>query len=132
MPKLPYPPSGVNTPEAKAQREAFWRDMIRGWKVSGLSMTAFCKGEHLSDASLHYWIKEIRRRDEKGARTRSPAPKPVTPAKTSFVPVRVVGSTRKNAQPIEIVVGDHTLRVQAGFDPEALRQVVRVLEVRRC
>jgi transposase len=132
MPKLPYPPSGLNTPQAKAQREAFWRDVIRGWKASGLSMTEFCKGENLSAASLHYWIGEIRRRDEKGARTRSSAPKPAATTKTSFVPVRVVGSARKSAEPIEIVVGGHTIRVRAGFDPEALRQVVRALEVQRC
>jgi hypothetical protein len=129
MPKLPYPPSGLNTPHAKAQRETFWRDVIRGWKMSGLSMTEFCKGENVSAASLHYWIGEIRRRDKKGARPRLPASKPATPVKPSFVPVRVVDRARP-AEPIELVVGGHTLRLRAGFDAEALRQVVRALEVR--
>lgn len=131
MPKLPYPPSGVNTPQAKSQREAFWRDVIRGWKASGLSMTEFCKGENLSSASLHYWIGEIRRREAKGARTRPPAPKTAALPKASFVPLRVIDRARP-AEPIEIVVGGHTLRVRAGFDPEALRQVLRALEARPC
>ena len=132
MTKLPYPKSGINTPQAKAQRETFWRDVIRRWKASELSMTEFCNGENLSAASLHYWIGEIRRRDGRGARPRPPAPKPAATARASFVPVRVVDRARPGVEPIELVVGGHTVRVRAGFDPEALRQVVRALEVRPC
>jgi transposase len=126
MPNLPYPKSGINTPQAKAQREVFWRNVIRRWKLSGLPKTEFCNRESVSSASLHYWMKELRRRD--GSRVR-PMPKPTAPAKPSFVPVRVVDRARP-MEPIELVVGGHTLRLRAGFDPEALRQVVRALEVR--
>jgi hypothetical protein len=128
MTKLPYPKSGINTPQAKAQRETFWRDVIRRWKLSGLSKTDFCNGESVSSASLHFWLKELRRREGNRIRPQS-TPKPAAPAKPSFVPVRVVDRARP-MEPIELVVGGHTLRLRAGFDPEALRQVVRALEVR--
>lgn len=132
MATLPYPKSGVNTPEAKAQRETFWRDVIRRWKLSGVSKTEFCKGTKFSAASLHFWLGELRRRDGGRSRAQPPAPNPSTPARTSFVPMRVVCPARKSAEPIELLVGGHTLRVRAGFDPEALRQVLRALEVRPC
>ena len=130
MTKLPYPKSGINTPQAKAQREAFWRDVIRRWKSSGLTKTEFCDGESVSSASLHYWLKELRRRDGNRVWPQpTPPSTPAAPAKPSFVPGRVVDRARP-AEPIELVVGSHTLRLRAGFDPEALRQVVRALEVR--
>jgi hypothetical protein len=130
MASATYPGAGDNTPEARAKRERFWRDMIRRWKASGLSKTEFCKGESLSASSMHFWIGEIRRRDGGRTRPRLLATKPVAPAKTSFVPVSVIAAAKKSAEPIELVVGGHTLKVRSGFDPEALRQVVRALEVR--
>jgi hypothetical protein len=128
MANLSYPKSGINTPQAMARREAFWRDVIRRWKRSGLPKTEFGNRENISIASLHFWLKELRRRD--GARPVTPRHTP-TVAKASFVPLRVVDRAQP-PEPIELLVGGHTLRLRAGFDPEALREVVRALTVRSC
>jgi hypothetical protein len=133
MTKLPYPKPGVNTPQAKAQREAYWRDIVRRWKASGLSKWDYCRGKKFTSAALHYWIKEIQRRDSSRVRPGPmPTPKPAVSTPASFVPVRVVGASQPVPEPIEILVGSHAVRVRPGFDPEALREVVRALEVQPC
>lgn len=133
MTMLPYPKPGVNTPQARSQREAYWRDVVRRWKASGLSYGNYCRGRKFTAAALHYWIKEIQRRDASRIRPGpTPMPKPAVSTPASFVPVRVVGASQPAPEPIEIMVGGLAVRVRPGFDPEALREVVRALEVPSC
>lgn len=130
MAKADYPGTGDNSPGARAQRETHWRRVVERWRASGLAKSAFCAREGISDASLHWWLREISRRDAQGkpAPTMS-APKRVRRPRAAFVPVRVMAS----AQPaLELVVAGKVLRVPAGFDPDALRRLLACLEDPAC
>lgn len=132
MAKKTYPGTGDNTPAARAQRETHWRRLIGRWRASGLAKSVFCGREGVSDASLHWWLAEIARRDGRGprlARTSTPAKKRVQPA---FVPLRVIPNRPAELQPFELVVAGQVVRVPPAFDPEALRRLIDTLEGRAC
>lgn len=44
-------------------KENFWRSEIDLWKVSGLSVSEFCKRHGISDGSFRSWRREISIRD---------------------------------------------------------------------
>jgi len=132
MAKTVYPQNGDNTPAARAQRETHWRRLIGRWRASGLAKSVFCQREGVSDASLHWWLGEIARRDGRGpkrAMAATPAKKPVPPG---FVPLRVVPARTPELQPFELVVAVQVVRVPPAFDPEALRRLLDALEGRAC
>ncbi|CAN5345643.1 hypothetical protein BH11PLA2_BH11PLA2_24090 [soil metagenome] len=62
-------------------REQFWRDTIRDWQASGLSVRAYCVQHQRTETAFRYWQRELRLRDAK------PASRPAVPA---FVPVTVL------------------------------------------
>lgn len=134
MAKPTYPGTGDNTPAARAQRETYWRRLIERWRASGQPKSTFCEREGVSDASLHWWLRQIARRDgrphPKGAPARISAKK--NPARQGFVPLRVVASQVVDLQPFELVVAGQVVRVPAIFDPDALRRLIAALEGRAC
>jgi hypothetical protein len=127
-----YPGTGDNTPAARALRETHWRRLIGRWRESGLAKSVFCGREGVSDASLHWWLAEIARRDGRGprlARTSTPAKKHGPPG---FVPLRIVPARTPELQPFELVVAGQIVRVPPAFDPEALRRLIDALEGHPC
>jgi hypothetical protein len=129
MARSNYPGNGINTPAAKAQREAYWRKAVERWKASGLAKSEFCKRDGLSDASLHWWIRQIERRDALRSRVRAPRTSVPKKAPAALIPVRVVKSAPPPAQkPLEVMVEGHIIRVVPDFDPETFRRIVEVLE----
>lgn len=101
------------------EKEEFWRLVLAEHAASNLSVRAFCKREAVSEASFHFWKREIASRDAK----------PVSQQKSpQLVPVRVVDSkpTPVVADPapsdnavIEVgIPGGFTLRASAATDAE--------------
>jgi len=129
MAKAAYPPTGSRSPEAQAQREAYWRRKLRQWKKSGLAKSAFSRREGLAPSVLAWWDREIRRRDQGRQRTNRRERLPQSP---SFLPVQVIDPPRGPDAALEVVRGAHVVRVRPGFDPETLRRVLAVLEGRAC
>jgi hypothetical protein len=133
MAKATYPRSGIRTPEAKAQREAHWRQVLERWKTSTLPKTEFARQEGISPDVLGWWQGEIRRRDRLRRRVSRAAPRrrSATPRRPTFVPVRVVEPIPPSTPAtLEILAGGHTIRVRPGFDAETLKRLVAVLEDR--
>lgn len=132
MTHQPYPPNGSRAPDARARREAHWREVLARWKTSDLSKVDFARRENISKSVLSWWGAEIRRRDRTRqratARAPEPTPKPM-PKRAAFIPVRVIEPA---APAIEFVAGGRTIRVRPGFDPETLRRLVAALEDRSC
>lgn len=129
MAKAAYPPTGSRSPEAQAQREAYWRRQLQRWKKSGLAKSAFSRREGLAPSVLAWWDREIRRRDlgrRRANRREKPPPSP------SFIPVKVIDPPMGAGAALEVVRGAHVVRVRPGFDPETLRRVLAVLEGRAC
>lgn len=110
------------------ETEQFWRDTLRRWKLSGLSVSEFCRRHHLSPPSLYAWRRTLAHRDR-------PATLPRAEPTLTFVPVHI--TTEANAMasataPLEVVVAGRIVRIAPGFDPATLRSLVAVLEASPC
>jgi hypothetical protein len=97
------------------RKEQQWRQWIRQWQNSGLSVRDFCDRHALSQVTFYAWRRLLRQRD---ADT------------TPFVAVQVAAEKpAPAAPPLEVVLASgHCLRVRSGFDPHTLRQLLAVLE----
>jgi hypothetical protein len=125
-------------PKASAEKEAYWRSVVRRQERSGLSVRQFCREEQLSEASFYGWKRKIASRDrhagigsERKGRKRSRAQTVTKPGEKAavFVPVRLKAAA---SGVLEIVhPRGHVVRVPAVFDEDFLRQVLRVLDGQR-
>ena len=98
------------------EKQRQWRRRIDQWRVSGLSVQAFCARHGLAPATFYNWRRVLQRRAAE-----EPA---------AFVPVQVVADavpTQSGA--LEVVLTDgRAVRVAPGFDAATLRQLLAVLE----
>ena len=101
------------------RKERQWQRRIDQWRVSGLSVRAFCAQHGLSPASFYHWRRVLARRAAE---------------QPAFVPVQVVAdAVPAQASALEVVLTDgRTVRVAPGFDAATLRQLLAVLEERPC
>lgn len=101
-------------------KERQWRRWIDQWRVSGLSVSAFCARHRLPTARFYAWRRRLQRR---------------TAEQPPFLPVQVVPDTPASARgTLEVVLADRSVvRIPPGFDPATLRQLLAVLrEDRPC
>lgn len=131
------------------KKERFWRQVIGRQAKSGQSIRGFCLKRGVSEASFHFWRKELAKRDGESRRSRSGSPRHPT-AKTSrpsrqspssgsrqatFVPVRVASSSELHASTATIEIAlpsGYLVRVGSSVDSEALSKVISALEARQC
>ena len=101
------------------EKERQWRRRIDQWRVSGLSVPAFCAQHGLSSASFYHWRRVLERRAAE---------------EPAFVPVQVVADdTPAQASALEVVLTDgRAVRIAPGFDAATLRRLLAVLEGRPC
>ncbi len=97
----------------------YWREedaarVARAWRASDESLAAFARRYGFRPERLRRWVSE--------GRTAMAAPGP------SFIEVTRVVTTRG----LDVAVGRAVVRVEAGFDPALLRQIVAALEASAC
>ena len=97
----------------REDRWAYWQKLVNDQRVSGLSMTAFCRERVVSDASFYAW----RRRLEADASEVSDA----APAQFVSVPLTPTESAFELRIPNGMIV-----TVAPGFDEVELRRLLRV------
>lgn len=135
MAKKRYPPTGSRTPEAKAQREAYWRGVLDRWRASGVPKTRFSRREGISPDVLGWWQAQILKRDrarERRTVAAAPAVGSLTQA-PAFVPVRVApASSPSSGAALEVLAGGRVIRVRPGFDAPTLVRVLETLEGQAC
>ena len=113
-------------------KERFWRQQLRQWRRSGLTIRAFCQQHGLTEASFYAWRRTLGQRDQEVQRRPRPARNRPTDLAPVFVPVRVV-PVPVSAAALEVVLGPgRVVRVPAGFDAATLRQFLAVLEEPSC
>ena len=120
---------------ADPRKQQRWLEHILRWQGSHLSVRDYCDRLELSEASFYSWKRTLQQRGlladtaahgARPLRAKAPAKKPL------FLPVKVT-ATDTRAGPIELVLPDgSTVRVAAGFDVGALRQLLAVLRERPC
>jgi len=99
-------------------KERLWRQRMRDWQDSGLTIRAFCARCGLSPRTFYAWRRDLQRRD--AAHEQPP-----------FVPIRLLtdDAPAASAQALEVLVGQsRRIRVAPGFDAATLRQLLAVLE----
>jgi hypothetical protein len=97
------------------QKEQQWRRWIAQWRVSGLSVRAFCARHGLATARFYNWRRVLQRRAAE---------------QPAFVPVQVVADVvPAQTSALEVVLTDgRAVRVDPGFDATTLRRLLAVLE----
>ena len=102
------------------EKQRQWRRRIDQWRVSGLSVQAFCARHGLAPATFYNWRRVLERRA---------AEQPV-----AFVPVQVAAdAVPAQASALEVVLTDgRAVRIAPGFDAATLRRLLAVLEGRPC
>jgi hypothetical protein len=114
-------PQGKPRDPCKAQR---WRQLIDQWQRSGLTVRDFCQRQHVPVPSFYAWRRTLRQRDGSAC--------PVAPPVT-FLPVHVRPDDRDAPPPLELVLANgRRLCIPLGFDPNALRALLTVLEDPSC
>jgi transposase len=102
-------------------KERFWRQQVRSWQRSGLTICEFCRRNHLAEHNFHAWRRELAWRDRE---TNGQEGHPAT-----FIPLVVKAEPPRAEAAIEIVLANgRNIRVRPGFEAETLTQVVAVLE----
>ena len=95
-------------------RRAVWQQRLTDQQDSGLSITAWCWQQNVSEQSFYYWRRRL---------VAAPAaPTPDAPQWVAVLPEAGAGLTLR--------VGAVAVEVGAGFDPRVLAAVLAVLEGR--
>ena len=115
--------------------ERAWRERMRRYEKSGLTIREFCEQERLVAHQFSWWRAELKRRAAKSTPRKRTVKRKATSqvgrkpkaAVASFVPVHVESSSL--VQPsVEIVLDQPPrIRVTSGFDADLLRQIIGVL-----
>ena len=116
---------------AHALASRYWsdleaREVLSAWERSGEPVSVFARRHGLSPHRLLRW----KNRRHGSARRSGPAFHPVQVVEEGH-PTRAVGSGESGALEL-IVSGSRRIVVRRGFDPEVLRELLRVLESRSC
>ena len=97
-------------------REQVWRERVAAWSKSRLSIRQFCRQHKLSEASFHFWRRELRTRSEASS-----------PAKSKFIPLTVIPPRTIIATKIEVrCPSGHVVSVPMN-DAQTLRQLFEAL-----
>jgi hypothetical protein len=99
-------------------REA-WGELVASWKSSGLTAAEFGRDRSVNPDTLKYWGWRIRRDARRGA--------PVAKKKTPRATFTELSVSPLPMSPLEVVVGDVTVRVPPGASMDQLRGVLDVL-----
>jgi|HubBroStandDraft_2_1064218.scaffolds.fasta_scaffold393086_1 transposase len=97
-------------------KEQYWRQHVRDWQDSGLSIRSYCARRGLSQPSFYAWRRELHCRD---------CEQPL------FVPIRPLAEDQPATvgPALEVFLASgRRIRVAPGFDAATLRQLLAVLE----
>jgi len=122
-------------PRRDAEKERFWREVIRRQRRSGQSVRGFCRDEALSEPLFYAWRRELKRRGGKRQVRHSQRPPASPPARRpAFVAVRLAAGTGPMAAgAIELALpGGGVLRLPSSMEPAAIAAIVNAWERERC
>lgn len=89
-----------------------WAGLVAEFRASGLGQAQWCRQNGYKVRHLHYWLAKFPVREDRSS-----------PAMPDWLPVPV----EADRAPVVVRIGGVTIDVQAGFDPDLLRAVVRTL-----
>jgi hypothetical protein len=124
------------------EKERRWRRLLRLWRRSGLTGRDFCVKHGLQEGSFYAWRREIARRDQEEAVAPKRAARALVKGRAqrqaggrklpAFMQVKIDGAASGTSAMEVIVANGRMLRVRPGFDGEALRQLLGLVEEPAC
>ena len=111
--------------------EAKWAERVRDWRASGKSAELFAEGKQFEASTLRYWASRLKVAAQRASSGNTEA----APLVQTTVAMARVARRREPRAPqgvfgdagIAVAIGGATIRVQQGFDPKLLREVVAAL-----
>ena len=117
-------------------KERRWRQLMRDWRMSGLSIRQFCSQHGVSQPSFYVWRRELAKRDQEAAERRRHAASRRSRPAPAFLPVQVVASAPDQSERsgcLEVQLPTNVLlRIPSGFDRQTLTDVLAALESATC
>jgi len=112
------------------EKERSWRQAVRDWRRSGLSVREFCDWQALSEVSFYAWRRELGKRDREAASRRESRRNGQATSAPQFLPVQVVAEHDPQASGcVEVQLPSGVrLRVPSGFDRQTLCDLLAALE----
>jgi transposase len=108
------------------QKERFWRDHLKRWQNSGLTIRDYCARHRVAEPSFYGWRRTLAQRglDAEAAAVELPV---------TFVPVEVQPDLPAAPPILELVLANgRLLRIPPGSDPDFVRDLLTVLEDEPC
>ena len=94
-----------------SEKRALRMEQVAEYRQSGLSAEQWCQENELNLYTLRYWISKLNRE------TREPQEE-----SCQWV------SLSTESPSLKVTIGNATITLQEGFDPELLRQIIQVLK----
>jgi hypothetical protein len=108
-----------------SHKERFWRDHLRRFQASGLTVRDYCARHRLAEPSFYGWRRTLAQRDQVAA----PIPEPAV----TFLPVEVQPDQLGSLVAFELVLANgRLLRIPPDIEPRRLRDLLVVLEEPSC
>jgi transposase-like protein len=108
------------------RKEQFWRQALRRWRQSGLSIRAYCRRHCLAEPSFYAWRRLLSERDQ-------PEPAADAASPVTFVPLTVCHEPTPSAPPVEVILANgRRLRLPVSVAAGVVRDLLAVLEERPC
>ena len=122
---------GVGSRRERAQdveRTEHWRGLVRAWEGSGLTQVDFCRRKGVSVHTFRSWRYSLRLQAKE--ERRAPASRALAPP---FGEVKLAEKARLAGAGVAVELGDgRVVRVEPGFDPATLKEVLAVLGSSAC
>jgi len=118
-------------------KESFWRGHIAAQGESGLTISAYCRREGISQNSFHRWRRVLAERDSSG-QAEARRSRPGSVSQGVFAPVSIRSSCEAPAATaddcsIDMVLSSGlVLRVRPGFDADTLVRLLGLLDSNSC
>ena len=103
-----------------------WQRLVAKQEASGLTQAEFCRREGVHLGTFRRWKYQ---RLKSAGRQADACPPRFLPVEIEDQGARVVAG---NGSGVEVLVGDHRLRLSIGFDAETLRRAVEALATPPC
>lgn len=99
-----------------------WKKRVLEQEASGLSRLEWCARQGIKYTTYRYWREQIVKQPTK---TKTPAP--ATATWLELATPSVVSTPTAQTDGLVVRIGEVTLELRRGFDPELLREIVRTL-----
>jgi hypothetical protein len=108
--------------QSKFRNKKRWEEVLRAWKRSGLSGSAYCRKSRISPPSFYAWKRRL-----------AGPQSPVVRGRQAFLPVSVVTAGGETHPVVELtLLNGRVLRLYREMPAPALAELVRALEEKAC